>query len=60
MSSKSNKKHTNRDANNPGDTVSNAVGNYEKHPFFIKKTGLAKAFLSKVGLPKQLITKTSN
>ena len=30
------------------------VGNYEKHPFFIKKANEAKALLKKVGLPKQL------
>ena len=40
-----------------GDIVSDAVGNYEKHPFFVKKATTAKAFLSKVGLPKQLAKK---
>jgi hypothetical protein len=30
------------------------VGNYEKHPFFVKKANEAKAFLKKVGLPKKL------
>jgi hypothetical protein len=30
------------------------VGNYEKHPFFIKKANAAKALLKAVGLPKQL------
>jgi hypothetical protein len=39
--------------------VSESVGNYEKHPFFIKKAVAAKALLSEVGLPKQLITKKS-
>ncbi|HUX84149.1 MAG TPA: hypothetical protein VMV20_02880 [Chitinophagaceae bacterium] len=34
--------------------VSDSVGNYEKHPFFIKKAKSAKALLLKVGLPKQL------
>ena len=34
------------------------VGNYEKHPFFIKKAAAAKAFLHKVGLPNQLAQKT--
>lgn len=33
------------------------VGNYEKHPFFIKKAVAAKALLLKVGLPKQLTKK---
>jgi hypothetical protein len=28
------------------------VGNYEKHPFFVKKAHEAKAFLKTVGLPK--------
>lgn len=31
------------------------VGNYEKHPFFVKKANEAKALLIKVGLPKQLV-----
>ena len=30
------------------------VGNYEKHPFFVKKANAAKALLKEVGLPKQL------
>jgi hypothetical protein len=34
--------------------VDNKVGNYEKHPFFIKKANAAKALLKAVGLPKQL------
>jgi hypothetical protein len=29
------------------------VGNYEKHPFFIKKANEAKALLKAVGLPKK-------
>lgn len=31
------------------------VGNYEKHPFFIKKANEAKALLKAVGLPKKLV-----
>jgi hypothetical protein len=34
--------------------VDNRVGNYEKHPFFVKKANEAKAFLKEVGLPKKL------
>jgi hypothetical protein len=30
------------------------VGNYEKHPFFVKKANEAKALLKVVGLPKKL------
>lgn len=30
------------------------VGNYEKHPFFIRKANEAKALLKAVGLPKKL------
>ena len=30
------------------------VGNYEKHPFFVKKTNEAKALLKAVGLPKKM------
>jgi len=34
--------------------VDNSVGNYEKHPFFVKKANEAKALLKSVGLPKKL------
>lgn len=34
--------------------IDSKVGNYEKHPFFIKKANAAKALLKAVGLPKQL------
>ena len=30
------------------------LGNYEKHPFFVKKANAAKGLLKAVGLPKQL------
>jgi hypothetical protein len=30
------------------------VGNYEKHPFFVKKASEAKVLLKAVGLPKKL------
>ena len=33
--------------------VDPGVGNYEKHPFFIKKANEAKALLKAVGLPKK-------
>lgn len=39
--------------------VSPKVGNYEKHPFFVKKKEQAKAFLNKAGLPTTL-AKNSN
>lgn len=29
------------------------VGNYEKHPFFVKKANEAKALLKTVGLPRK-------
>jgi hypothetical protein len=31
------------------------VGNYEKHPFFVKKANEAKALLKAVGLPKKMV-----
>ena len=34
--------------------VDSKVGNYEKHPFFIKKANEAKALLKAAGLPKKL------
>jgi len=37
--------------------VSEHVGNYEKHPFFVKKANEAKAFLKAAGLPKEMIRK---
>jgi hypothetical protein len=30
------------------------VGNYEKHPFFVKKANEASAILKAAGLPKKL------
>lgn len=30
------------------------IGNYEKHPFFVKKANAAAVLLKAVGLPKQL------
>ena len=34
--------------------VDTKVGNYEKHPFFVKKANAIKALLKEVGLPKPL------
>ena len=31
------------------------VGNYEKHPFFVKKANEAKNLLKSVGLPKKIV-----
>jgi hypothetical protein len=36
-------------------SASDTVGNYEKHPFFIKKANSVKNLLLEVGLPKDLI-----
>lgn len=36
---------------------SDKVGNFENHPFFVKKKEEAKAFLAKAGLPDILIKK---
>jgi|GEM_PF-589053 hypothetical protein len=30
------------------------IGNYEKHPFFVKKANKAKVLIKAVGLPKKL------
>lgn len=43
-----------------GAVVGKSVGNYEKHPFFIKKVAAAKALLLEVGLPKQLSKKSAH
>jgi hypothetical protein len=37
-----------------GAIVRENVGNYEKHPFFVKKANRAKAYLKEVGLPPKL------
>jgi len=37
--------------------ITNAVGNYEKHPFFVKKVNEAKEFLAHAGVPKQFVKK---
>jgi hypothetical protein len=42
-----------------GGIVTDEVGNYEKHPFFVKKANEAREKLKKVGLPKQNIKKSS-
>ena len=34
--------------------VNPKVGNYEKHPFLVKKANETKALLKAVGLPKKL------
>jgi hypothetical protein len=34
------------------------VGNYEKHPFFVKKANEAKEFLKAVGFPKKKLART--
>ncbi len=39
--------------------VSESVGSYEKHPFFVRRRNEAKAFLKKVGLPAELTVKTT-
>ena len=39
--------------------VSSEVGNYEKHPFFVKKLNKAKELIEKVGLPKVLVKKSN-
>ena len=43
----------------PTTTVSGSVGNYDKHPFYIKKAAEVKALLLEVGLPKQLSKKAN-
>ena len=42
-----------------GPIVSPEVGNYEKHPFFVKKANAAKALLKKVGIPAAFAKKAN-
>jgi hypothetical protein len=51
------KKDKKKPGKKTGAIVSDHVGNYETHPFFIKKAKKAKAFLKLAGLPKQLVSK---
>jgi hypothetical protein len=53
------KKKTNKKKLNMigGAIISDKVGNYENHPFFVKKAEEAKAFLDKAGIPKELLKK---
>ena len=39
----------------PAVIISNKVGNYEKHPFFVKKANAAKEFIKKYGLPDEVV-----
>jgi len=39
--------------------VSSDVGNYEKHPFFVKKLNKAKELIDRVGLPNVLVKKSN-
>jgi len=57
MNVKKNTTKTQSKAHTKSAIVSDSVGNYEKHPFFIKKAAAAKALLLKVGLPKELAKK---
>ena len=36
-----------------------SVGNYEKHPFFVKKANKMKELIEQVGLPKKFYGKNS-
>lgn len=40
----------------PFGIVDPKVGNYEKHPYFVKKANAARKLLLRVGLPKVLST----
>ncbi len=39
------------------DRISDEVGNYEKHPFFVKKANDMKELLERVGLPEDFVNK---
>ena len=40
-----------------GAKISDQVSDYSNHPFFVKKDKEARAFIEKVGLPKELLQK---
>ena len=54
MNLKKNTDNTRSKAYKKGAVVNDSVGNYEKHPFFVKKANAARELLLKVGLPKEL------
>jgi len=37
--------------------IDSSVGNYEKHPFFVRKANEMKELIEKAGLPKELYEK---
>lgn len=41
-----------------GAIISDRVGNYEHHPFFVRKAEKAKAFIEAHGMPKEFEKKT--
>ena len=55
---KNNGHNTSTNKRNPP-KVSTEVGNYEKHPFFVKKLNKAIELIEKVGLPKVLVNKSN-
>jgi hypothetical protein len=38
--------------------ISDQVGNYQQHPFFVRKAEKAKAFVEAHGIPKEFEQKT--
>lgn len=48
-----NKKKSKQPRTKLGGIISDKVGNYENHPFFVKKTEEARAFIKKAGFPKE-------
>jgi len=54
-----NKSHNSKTSRKTESFLDESVGNYSKHPFFVKKANRAKAFLKSAGLPKELVKKSS-
>jgi hypothetical protein len=44
-----------RNAQEPAFIISDKVGNYEKHPYFVKKANDAKELIKKYGLPNEVV-----
>ncbi len=59
IKSKNNSKSKTQPKSSSKKIVSSEVGNYEKHPFFVRKAAASKELLLKVGLPKQLAKKAT-
>ena len=58
MATKTTKRHKTSEKSEQSPVLIEYIGNFEKHPFFVKKLKKAKEFINRVGLPKELTKKS--